>query len=49
MVDAAFGEVIVTCEKLWWLVHEGEAFLRPERLQSCPPHHTQRDPQLPRR
>ncbi|KDD75634.1 aldehyde dehydrogenase, partial [Helicosporidium sp. ATCC 50920] len=30
MVDAAFGEVIVTCEKIWWLVKEGEYWLRPE-------------------
>ncbi len=30
MVDAAFGEVIVTCEKLWWLIKEGERYLRPE-------------------
>ena len=31
LVDAAFGEVMVTCEKLWWLVSEGERYLRPER------------------
>lgn len=30
LVDAAFGEVIVTCEKLWWLAAEGERHLRPE-------------------
>ena len=30
MVDAAFGEVIVTCEKLWWLIKEGERYLKPE-------------------
>jgi len=30
-VDAAFGEVMTTCEKLAWLVDEGEAWLRPER------------------
>ena len=30
MVDAAFGEVIVTCEKIWWLVQQGERYLRPE-------------------
>ena len=31
MVDAAFGEVLVTCEKIWWLLREGERHLRPER------------------
>ncbi len=31
MVDAAFGEVMVTCEKLAWLAREGERHLRPER------------------
>ena len=30
-VDAAFGEVMTTCEKLAWLVGEGERWLRPER------------------
>ena len=30
MVDAAFGEVMVTCEKLWWLIKYGERWLRPE-------------------
>ena len=25
MVDAAFGEVIVTCEKIWWLCQVGRA------------------------
>lgn len=30
MVDAAFGEVIVTCEKIWWLVQQGERYLAPE-------------------
>ena len=29
--DAAFGEVLVTLEKLSWLCAEGEAALRPER------------------
>ena len=28
--DAAFGEVLVTLEKLAWLVNEGEQWLRPE-------------------
>ncbi len=31
MVDAAFGEVMVTCEKLAWLAGEGARHLRPER------------------
>ena len=30
MVDAAFGEVMVTCEKLAWLLRHGERWLRPE-------------------
>ena len=30
MVDAAFGEVLVTCEKVRWLLSEGERWLRPE-------------------
>lgn len=30
MVDAAFGELIVTCEKIRWLMSEGEAWLSPE-------------------
>ena len=29
-VDAAFGEVMTTCEKLWWLIKEGEPVLKPE-------------------
>lgn len=31
MVDAAFGEIIVTCEKICWLINEGEQWLKPER------------------
>ena len=31
MVDAAFGEVMVTCEKAVWLLQQGERWLRPER------------------
>lgn len=31
MVDAAFGEVMVTCEKISWLLREGERWLQPER------------------
>ena len=31
MVDAAFGEVMVTCEKISWLLKEGERHLKPER------------------
>lgn len=30
MVDAAFGEVIVTCEKIYWLLAEGEDSLATE-------------------
>ncbi len=30
MVDCAFGELIVTCEKIRWLMSEGERWLRPE-------------------
>ena len=33
-VDAAFGEVMTTCEKLWWLIDHGEAALRPEKRPS---------------
>ena len=31
MVDAAFGEVMVTCEKISWLIREGERYLTPEK------------------
>jgi len=31
MVDAAFGETLVTCEKISWVVANGERYLRPER------------------
>ncbi|KAL6785877.1 ALDH22 [Auxenochlorella protothecoides x Auxenochlorella symbiontica] len=34
LVDASFGEVLGTCEKIWWLVAEGERYLRPERRSS---------------
>ena len=30
ILDAAFGEVLVTCEKICWLLKEGERWLRPE-------------------
>lgn len=30
MVDAAFAEVLCTCEKIWWLLRKGETFLKPE-------------------
>ena len=30
ILDAAFGEVTVTCEKICWLLAEGERWLRPE-------------------
>ena len=29
-VDAALGEVMVTCEKIWWLVKTGQKWLKPE-------------------
>eukprot|EP00898_Chlorokybus_atmophyticus_P003792 jgi/Chlat1/4413/Chrsp29S04549 len=31
MVDAALGEILVTCEKIRWLLAEGERWLQPER------------------
>lgn len=30
MVDASFAEVMCTCEKIKWLLKEGEKWLRPE-------------------
>ena len=30
MVDAAFAEVFCTCEKIWWLLREGEGVLKPD-------------------
>lgn len=33
MVDAAFGELMVTCEKATWIARSGEAALRPERRE----------------
>ncbi len=29
-VDAALGEVMVTCEKIWWLIKHGQRWLKPE-------------------
>lgn len=34
MVDAAFGELMVTCEKMMWLVHEGPPHIAPETRTS---------------
>jgi acyl-CoA reductase-like NAD-dependent aldehyde dehydrogenase len=34
MVDAAFGELIVTCEKIRWLLSEGGRWLKPEKRSS---------------
>ena len=34
LVDAAFGEVIVTLEKCKWLIKEGEKWLKPEKRSS---------------
>lgn len=31
MLDAVLGEVVVTCEKIHWLVNEGEKWLKPEK------------------
>ena len=31
MVDAAFGEILVTAEKLKWTIKHGEKALRPSR------------------
>lgn len=30
MLDAAFGEILTTCEKIRWLLSEGESALKPE-------------------
>lgn len=30
MVDASLGEIMTTCEKITWLVSEGEQWLKPE-------------------
>lgn len=30
MLDAVFGEIINTCEKLYWLIGKGEQCLKPE-------------------
>lgn len=34
MVDAAFGEVISTCEKICWLIAEGEKCLKPQNRRA---------------
>jgi acyl-CoA reductase-like NAD-dependent aldehyde dehydrogenase len=31
MLDASLGEILVTCEKLRWLIANGEQVLKPER------------------
>ena len=36
LVDAAFGEVMVTLEKIDWLCNHGEAALKPESRVSLP-------------
>ena len=33
-VDAALGEVMVTCEKIWWLIKHGQKWLKPEHLSA---------------
>lgn len=30
MIDAVLGEILTTCEKIAWLLSEGEKWLRPE-------------------
>ena len=30
MVDASLGEIMTTCEKITWLLSEGEKWLKPE-------------------
>jgi len=30
MVDASLGEIMTTCEKITWLLDEGEKWLKPE-------------------
>ena len=30
MVDASLGEIMTTCEKINWLLSEGEKWLKPE-------------------
>lgn len=30
MVDASLGEIMTTCEKITWLLVEGEKWLKPE-------------------
>ncbi|PSR92505.1 Aldehyde dehydrogenase [Actinidia chinensis var. chinensis] len=34
MVDASLGEIMTTCEKITWLLSEGERWLRPEYRSS---------------
>lgn len=31
MIDASLGEILVTCEKLRWLIANGEQVLSPEK------------------
>jgi len=31
MIDASLGEILVTCEKLRWLIANGEQVLKPEK------------------
>lgn len=34
MVDTAFGELLVTFEKIWWLITYGERYLRRDERES---------------
>lgn len=31
MLDAGFGEILTTCEKLRWTIQNGERYLKPEK------------------
>jgi hypothetical protein len=36
MVDASLGEIMATCEKITWLLDEGEKWLKPEYRSEFP-------------
>jgi hypothetical protein len=36
MVDASLGEIMTTCEKITWLLDEGEKWLKPEYRSESP-------------
>jgi hypothetical protein len=35
-VDASLGEIMTTCEKIIWLLDEGEKWLKPEYRSEFP-------------